>query len=142
MPDRTQTIAYPAPGSRPSRRDTEPLAPHVIVLFGATGDLAKRKLLPRLAYLQQSKSAPDVRIIGSATEDLTTDEFRERARQAVETYGTHRMSDDEWEQFASRLDYVSVSAGPKALAETVHAAEELLGEGVCRLHYLSVPPKA
>ncbi|GAA1692781.1 glucose-6-phosphate dehydrogenase [Kribbella yunnanensis] len=142
MPDRTQTIAYPAPGSRPSRRDEEPLAPHVIVLFGATGDLAKRKLLPGLAYLQQSKFAPDVRIVGSATEDLTVDEFRERARQAVETYGTHRMSDEEWTQFASRLDYVSVSAGPEALAATVKAAEDLLGAGACRLHYLSVPPKA
>ena len=49
-----QTIAYPAPGSRPYRRDSETLAPHVIVLFGATGDLAKRKLIPGLAYLEQS----------------------------------------------------------------------------------------
>ncbi|MEV0799715.1 glucose-6-phosphate dehydrogenase [Kribbella sp. NPDC050281] len=142
MPDRTQTIAYPAPGSRPSRRDPLPLAPHVIVLFGATGDLAKRKLLPGLAYLQQSKFAPDVRIIGSATEDLTTDEFRARARDAVETFGTHRMSDAEWAQFADRLDYVPVTAGPEALAAAVKSAEALLGPDACRLHYLSVPPKA
>jgi glucose-6-phosphate 1-dehydrogenase len=142
MPDRTQTIAYPAPGSRPSRRDPAPLAPHVIVLFGATGDLAKRKLLPGLAYLQQSKFAPDVRIIGSATEDLTTDEFRARAREAVETFGTHRMSDAEWAQFADRLDYVPVTAGPEALAAAVKSAEALLGPDACRLHYLSVPPKA
>jgi len=101
MPDRTQTIAYPAPGSRPSRRDPEPLAPHVIVLFGATGDLAKRKLLPGLAYLQQSRFAPDVRIIGTATEDLTCDEFRERARQAVEMFGTHAMSDAEWDEWVA-----------------------------------------
>jgi glucose-6-phosphate 1-dehydrogenase len=142
MPDRTQTIAYPAPGSRPSRRDPEPLAPHVIVLFGATGDLAKRKLLPGLAYLQQSKFAPDVRIIGSATEELTCDEFRARARDAVETFGTHRMSDEEWAQFADRLEYVPVTAGPEALAAAVKAAEEKLGPDACRLHYLSVPPKA
>src|SRR6478672_13008848 len=38
---RPQTIAYPAPSSRPYGRELEPLAPHVIVLFGATGDLAK-----------------------------------------------------------------------------------------------------
>ncbi|TDO56057.1 glucose-6-phosphate 1-dehydrogenase [Kribbella sp. VKM Ac-2571] len=142
MPDRTQTIAYPAPGSRPSRRDPEPLAPHVIVLFGATGDLAKRKLLPGLAYLQQSKFAPDVRVIGTATEDLSCDEFRERARKAVETFGTHKMSDQEWAQFAERLEYVPVTAGPEALAAAVKAAEELLGPDACRLHYLSVPPKA
>ncbi|WP_328519073.1 glucose-6-phosphate dehydrogenase [Kribbella sp. NBC_00359] len=142
MPDRTQTIAYPAPGSRPSRRDQEPLAPHVIVLFGATGDLAKRKLLPGLAYLQQSKFAPDVRIIGTATEELTCDEFRARAREAVERFGTHKMSDEEWAQFADGLEYVPVSAGPEALAVAVKAAEEKLGPDACRLHYLSVPPKA
>ena len=142
MPDRTQTIAYPAPGSRPSRRDQEPLAPHVIVLFGATGDLAKRKLLPGLAYLQQSKFAPDVRIIGTATEELTCDEFRARAREAVERFGTHKMSDEEWAQFADRLEYVPVTAGPEALAAAVKAAEEKLGPDACRLHYLSVPPKA
>lgn len=142
MPDRTQTIAYPAPGSRPSRRDPQPLAPHVIVLFGATGDLAKRKLLPGLAYLQQSKFAPDVRIIGSATEELTSDEFRTRAREAVEKFGTHKMSDQEWAMFADRLEYVASTAGPEALAAAVKAQEELLGPDVRRLHYLSVPPKA
>jgi glucose-6-phosphate 1-dehydrogenase len=142
MPDRTQTIAYPAPGSRPSRRDLEPLAPHVIVLFGATGDLAKRKLLPGLAYLQQSRFAPDVRIIGSATEDLTSDEFRGRAREAIETFGTHHISDEDWATFAERLEYVPVGAGPEALAAAVKKAEELLGPDARRLHYLSVPPKA
>jgi glucose-6-phosphate 1-dehydrogenase len=142
MPDRTQTIAYPAPGSRPARRDQEPLAPHVIVLFGATGDLAKRKLLPGLAYLQQSRFAPDVRIIGTATEDITCDEFRERARQAVETFGTHKLNDEQWAQFAERIEYVPVTAGPEALASAVKAAEELLGPDARRLHYLSVPPKA
>ena len=142
MPDRTQTIAYPAPGSRPSRRDPEPLAPHVIVLFGATGDLAKRKLLPGLAYLQQSKFAPDVRVIGTATEELTSDEFRDRARQAIEKFGSHRMSDEDWRVFAERLEYVPVKAGPEALASAVKSAEALLGPDTCRLHYLSVPPKA
>ncbi|HEY0617099.1 MAG TPA: glucose-6-phosphate dehydrogenase [Kribbella sp.] len=142
MPDGTQTIAYPSPGSRPSRRDPEPLAPHVIVLFGATGDLAKRKLLPGLAYLQQSRFAPDVRIIGTATEPLTTEEFRARARQAIDTFGTHKMTDEEWTQFSERLEYVARDAGPEALAAAVKNAEALLGPDARRLHYLSVPPKA
>jgi glucose-6-phosphate 1-dehydrogenase len=143
MPDsRSQTIAYPAPGARPSRRDLEPLAPHVIVLFGATGDLAKRKLLPGLAYLQQNRFAPDVRIIGTATEELTTDEFRARARKAIDTYGTHKITEQEWEQFSARLSYVATTAGPEALATAVKEAEALLGPDTCRLHYLSVPPKA
>jgi glucose-6-phosphate 1-dehydrogenase len=142
MPDGTQTIAYPSPGSRPSRRDPEPLAPHVIVLFGATGDLAKRKLLPGLAYLQQSRFAPDVRIIGTATEQLTSEEFRARAREAIDTFGTHKITDAEWAQFSERLEYVASDAGPEALAAAVKNAETLLGPNVRRLHYLSVPPKA
>ena len=63
---RAQTIAYPAAVARPNRRGLEPLAPHVIVLFGATGDLAKRKLLPGLAFLERSALAPDVRVVGTA----------------------------------------------------------------------------
>ena len=70
MADRPQTIAYPAPDARPRSRDVEPLAPHVIVLFGATGDLAKRKLLPGLAYLAQSSLAPDIRVVGTAMDDI------------------------------------------------------------------------
>ena len=110
---RPQTIAYPAPSSRPHRRDLEPLAPHVIVLFGATGDLAKRKLLPGLAYLEESALAPDVRVVGTAMEDLSTDEFRALARSAVESFGTHAMDDDAWARFAERLTYVPQGAGPE-----------------------------
>jgi glucose-6-phosphate 1-dehydrogenase len=139
---RPQSIAYPAAASRSSRHALAPLAPHVIVLFGATGDLAKRKLLPGLAYLQESKFAPDVRIIGTAMNEMTPDEFRAHARSAVDTFGTHAIGDDGWAQFAERLDYVPQSAGPDALAAAVKQAETLLGPEVRRLHYLSVPPKA
>src|SRR5262249_38881182 len=88
---RPQTIAYPAPKSRPRRRDLGPLAPHVIVLFGATGDLAKRKLLPGLGYLAESALAPDIRVVGTAMEDLSTEEFRELTKAAVANFGTHKL---------------------------------------------------
>jgi glucose-6-phosphate 1-dehydrogenase len=139
---RPQTIAYPGPGSRPYRRDQEPLEPHVIVLFGATGDLAKRKLLPGLAYLCESSLAPEVRIVGTAMEDMSTDEFRELAHRAVRTFGTHRLMDEAWAGFADRLTYVPQGAGPEGLTAAVKEAEAKLGEDVHRLHYLSVPPKA
>jgi len=139
---RPQSIAYPAPGSRPHRRDPEPLAPHVIVLFGATGDLAKRKLLPGLAYLDDSALAPDIRVVGTAMEDMTTEEFRTHARDAVRSFGTHTLTDEAWARFADRLTYVPQSAGPEGLTAAVKAAETALGPDVRRLHYLSVPPKA
>jgi glucose-6-phosphate 1-dehydrogenase len=137
-----QTIAYPAPGARPQRRGEDMLLPHVIVLFGATGDLARRKLLPGMAHLELSALAPDVRIIGTSLEEMTDDEFRALAREAVEDFGTHPLTDEQWGSFAARLSYVPQGAGPKALADAVAKAEAELGPESRRLHYLSVPPKA
>jgi glucose-6-phosphate 1-dehydrogenase len=140
--DRAQTIAYPAPDARPRSRDAEALAPHVVVLFGATGDLAKRKLLPGMAYLAQSSLAPDIRVVGTAMDDIDTDEFRALARRSVESFGTHKIDDVAWQTFADRLTYVPQGAGPEGLTAAVKEAEALLGPGCRRLHYLSVPPKA
>jgi glucose-6-phosphate 1-dehydrogenase len=137
-----QTISYPSPSARAKRRVTDELAPHVIVLFGATGDLAKRKLLPGLAYLQLSDYAPDVRIIGTAMEDHSTDEFRAIAEAAVHSFGTHPIDDAQLGEFLQRLSYVPQSAGPEGLTAAVKDNEAVLGPDVRRLHYLSVPPKA
>ncbi|HEV7468803.1 MAG TPA: glucose-6-phosphate dehydrogenase [Pseudonocardia sp.] len=140
--NRPQTISYPDPSGRPHMREQEKLAPHVVVLFGATGDLAKRKLIPGMAYLMQSSLAPDIRVVGTAMEDIGTEEFRTLARAAVASFGTHAMDDETWAKFSDRLTYVPQGAGPEALTGAVKEAESLLGEDALRLHYLSVPPKA
>ena len=148
-PANPQSIAYPAAGARPNRRDTETLAPHVIVLFGATGDLAKRKLLPGMAYLVQSSLAPSIRVVGTSLEDLSDDEFRALTKAAVDSFGSHELTEEQWADFAARVTYVPQGAGPEALAIAVSAAEAALAvdagvtaTDVQRLHYLSVPPKA
>ncbi len=140
--EKPQTVSYPAPGARPHRHDESALDPHVIVLFGATGDLAKRKLIPGLAYLEQSELAPNIEVVGTSLEDLTVDEFRELAKSAIDAFGTHKLNDEQWARFAKTITYVPQSAGPTALATAVAAAEEKLGPNARRLHYLSVPPKA
>ena len=90
-----QTISYPAPGSRPSRRSgVEPTAPHVVVLFGATGDLARRKLLPGMAHLAISALAPDIRIVGTSIEDYDDDTFRAFTKAALDEFGNHPMTED------------------------------------------------
>jgi glucose-6-phosphate 1-dehydrogenase len=140
---RPQTISYPAVEiSRTARGALEPVAPHVITLFGATGDLARRKLLPGLAHLVASELAPDIRIVGTSLEDLDDDQFREFARKAVVEFGHSRLSAEKWDAFDDHLVYVPQSAGPDALAAAVRHAEEQLGPDARRLHYLSVPPKA
>ena len=142
LPRDPQTIAWPARSRARQRGAVESLPPHVIVLFGATGDLAKRKLLPGLGYLQQSRFTPDVRIVGTAMDDLSTDEFRALAKTAIDSFGTHKLSDAAWAEFSEKLTYVPQGAGPEALTSAVKAAEELLGDEARRLHYLSVPPRA
>jgi glucose-6-phosphate 1-dehydrogenase len=137
-----QTIAYPSPNARPSRRGTDVIPPHVIVLFGATGDLSKRKLLPGLAHLALSALAPDIQVIGTSLEDHTEETFRNFAKQAVGEFSHHPLTPQQWDAFAERLTYVPTSAGPEGLAEKVKIAEEKLGGQVGRLHYLSVPPAA
>jgi glucose-6-phosphate 1-dehydrogenase len=137
-----ENIAYPAAAFRPSRRAREHIPPHVVVLFGATGDLARRKLLPGLTRLSLSALAPDLRIIGTSLEDYDSESFRAFARSAVDEFGTRPLTDGEWATFAGKLQYVGQRAGPAALAQAVSDAEQQLGSEVNRLHYLSVPPKA
>ncbi|MFX4272775.1 glucose-6-phosphate dehydrogenase [Propionibacteriaceae bacterium Y1685] len=138
---KAQTIAYPDPHARP-RNAEEPMDPHVIVLFGATGDLARRKLLPGLAHLTVSKLAPDIRVIGTSLEDIDSEAFRRLAREAIDEFGDDRFTDEQWNDFAERLSYVPQPEGAAKLQAAVREAEDLLGEGTRRLHYLSVPPKA
>ncbi len=140
-----QTISYPGPApamNRARRGDLDHLPPHVIVLFGATGDLARRKLLPGLAHLAASALAPDIRVIGSSLEELDDDGFRKVAQEAIDEFGSHRLTPEEWQSFAEHLVFVPQSAGPEALAQAVADAEAQLGPDVRRLHYLSVPPRA
>jgi glucose-6-phosphate 1-dehydrogenase len=133
-------IAYPAPGSRTGGPRREYVAPHVVVLFGATGDLARRKLLPGLARLSESKLAPAVRIVGTSLDGLDDASFRQFARSAVAEFGGGKLADDQIEVFTDKVQYVRQSDGAEALARAVSNAELQLGEDVRRLHYLSVPP--
>jgi glucose-6-phosphate 1-dehydrogenase len=140
-----QTIAYPAPGARPSRLLTEKIPPHVIVLFGATGDLARRKLIPGMAHLTLSALTPDIEIVGTSLEDYDDDSFREFARNSLQEFSHRQLTPEQWEHFSQKLTYVPQKEGPEGLVSCVKAAEARLASGtaeVRRLHYLSVPPAA
>jgi glucose-6-phosphate 1-dehydrogenase len=120
-----------------------PLKPHVVVLFGATGDLARRKLLPGLFHLANAGLLRECRIVGTSLEVLDDDSFRDFARKALDEFARHGFDDDSWERFRDRLLYVPQSDGVDLLAKRVDEAERALGGGdVARLHYLSVPPAA
>ena len=125
-----------------SRSGVGPKEPQVVVLFGATGDLARRKLLPGLFHLVTSGFIPGCRIVGVSLDDLDADTFRDRTKAALDEFFTRSVDTTKWQEFASLLDYVPTSAGPEALAAAVKRAEGELDTGTQRLHYLSVPPKS
>ncbi len=119
-----------------------PRYPQIVVLVGATGDLARRKLIPGLFHLANSKFLPGYRIIGVSLDDLDAEGFRKVARSALDEFSTRKTADKDWNPFAANLDYVSLSGGPAALKAAVERAEQAFGGETRRLHYLSVPPNA
>lgn len=116
--------------------------PHVVVIFGATGDLARRRLLPGLLHLSRSRFAPDLRIVGTSLEDIGDEEFRDIAARACEEFSRREVTKDERDQWVSALRYVPQGSGSGALSEAVQEQAAQLDGEARLLHYLSVPPKA
>jgi glucose-6-phosphate 1-dehydrogenase len=119
-----------------------PRYPHLVMLFGATGDLAKRKLLPGLFHLASAGFIPECRIVGVSLDDIDADGFRRVARAALDEFSQRPVTDEAWTKFAERLDYVPLSAGAAALKAAATKAERTFSGESRRLHYLSVPPNA
>ncbi|MEO7422266.1 MAG: glucose-6-phosphate dehydrogenase, partial [Ornithinibacter sp.] len=84
-------------------------APTTVVLFGATGDLAKRKLIPGLLHLFQSGLIDDLRVVGTSLDEISADDFRELALLAIREHSTRELADEDWREFAQRLDFVPLS---------------------------------
>jgi glucose-6-phosphate 1-dehydrogenase len=115
----------------------------VIVLFGATGDLARRKLLPGMFHLARVGLMPErFRIVGVARREMEPDEFRELAREAVAASGRRSPDPEAWDRFAASLDFVGVGDGFEPLAEALGAARGEIGGDRGVLFYLSLPPGA
>ncbi|MGH9121800.1 MAG: glucose-6-phosphate dehydrogenase, partial [Acidimicrobiales bacterium] len=120
----------------------EAAPPHLIVLFGATGDLARRKLIPALLHLIRHGLLTECRIVGVSQDDMDDSAFQDFARKACVEFCRDFSFDRDWDQFGPLLSYVPVTAGPEALAATVAKQEVELGGSPQRLHYMSVPPFA
>jgi glucose-6-phosphate 1-dehydrogenase len=118
------------------------------VLFGATGDLAKRKLLPGLYHLACAGLLPDrYRIIGTAPPEfaLSDEEFVAHAKDSANEFCMIKPAGASWDDFASRLSFGAASPeDPSPLVSAVEKAEsEIGGSGtVGRLFHLAVPPSA
>jgi glucose-6-phosphate 1-dehydrogenase len=115
----------------------------VIVLFGATGDLAKRKLLPGMFHLAQGGLMPErFRIVGAARREIGEEEFRRLAREAIAESGRDSAEGEDLDEFAESLRFAGVGDGFEPLAEEIERARQDLGPDAELLFYLSLPPQA
>src|SRR6185312_6948688 len=106
-----------------------------LVVFGITGDLAKKMTL-RSLYRLCKRGLLDVPVIGVAVDDWSVEKLREHAREAIEQSG-EKLEEDVFERFASRLSYVS---GDFADEKTYERLAKQLGDAAAPVFYLEVPP--
>lgn len=136
--------AVPTPESSPTAAAAK--EPLTVVLFGATGDLAHRKILPALFALWKGKFLPhQIAIVGVAIDKMSDDEFRQMARQAITDHGRVKpTNDDKWHKFAELLSYQPAdfadSASFDRLGKRVTAIETQHGLPGNRLFYLAIAP--
>lgn len=121
--------------------------PQTLVVFGASGDLARRKLLPALYDLACDGLLPErYAIVGSGASRLDDADFRERARAGIDAFSRHRLDDGRWQAFARALSYVSAPldepAGFGPLRERLVTLDAELGAEGRRLFYCGTPPSA
>jgi glucose-6-phosphate 1-dehydrogenase len=126
------------------RRTPEPCA---LTIFGASGDLTQRKLLPALYSLAFRRLLPErFAIVGVARTEESTEDFRERMRAAVQEFARDPFRDDVWTQLAEGMRYVATDfaddGGMDRVAEALTELDRERATKGNRVYYLAVPPSA
>jgi glucose-6-phosphate 1-dehydrogenase len=140
-------VTPPTPAGNPLREGLRvggASEPALFTIFGATGDLAQRKLLPAIYNLaKRGLLPPRFGVIGYARTDMTDDGFRRFAKAAIEAHSRTPIDERFWPAFASMLHYhaggFDDSKHFHALARTLADLDKQIGGGAHRVFYLSTP---
>ena len=119
--------------------------PCSVVIFGATGDLTHRKLVPALYNLAaDGELPPAVVVIGFARRPKTDEEFRNELEEATRKFSRQAVRDEIWKTFAQSISYhqseFGDSDGYKSLAQSLEKIDQERGTRGNRLFYLAVAP--
>jgi glucose-6-phosphate 1-dehydrogenase len=119
--------------------------PQILIIFGASGDLTQRKLVPALYQMRlERKIPPELTIVGVARREWSHDYFREHMREGVEQFGGGLQSEELWNDFAKGLFYCSGNIDDpesyQKLKDFLAELDELRGTRGNRVFYLSVAP--
>jgi glucose-6-phosphate 1-dehydrogenase len=118
----------------------------VLVIFGASGDLTKRKLIPALYNLALEKRLPErFWVVGFARSDMSDGEFRNRMREAVSEFSRTGLKDEQvWQQFASTLYYIrgdyNETGAYQRLKSMLEGFDRSSRVMPVRVFYLAMPP--
>ena len=120
--------------------------PCALVIFGGTGDLSSRKIIPALYNLAHQRLLPAAfAVVGTARAPLTDEAYREALHADLLEYSrTKPIDEDVWQSFAERVHYVSTHdpTGYDDLRERLARVDREVGTGGNRLFYLATPPSA
>ncbi|RMF25990.1 MAG: glucose-6-phosphate dehydrogenase [Cyanobacteria bacterium J083] len=120
--------------------------PQIIVIFGASGDLTQRKLVPAIYQLKQERRLPpEITIVGVARREWSHEYFREHLKQGIEEFGNGIGSEELWSDFAEGVYYFSADMTDlesyKKLKEFLEELDKIRGTRGNRVFYLAVSPK-
>src|SRR5580704_2216335 len=137
-----QTEANPLREGLSSRAVPQPCS---VVIFGATGDLTHRKLMPALYNLAaDGELPPAVSVIGFARRPKADDDFRKEMEEAVKKFSRQTVRDEIWKNFAQSIFYhqsdFSDESGFKSLAQRLDKIDKERGTRGNRLFYFAVGP--
>src|SRR5215207_4332441 len=123
-----------------------PVPPTTLTIFGVTGDLAHRKLLPAIYNLAHEGALPErFNLIGAARRDLPDEEFREQARNSIREFSRRPPDEQVLDKLLERLHYIACPFDDAEGYKRVRAAiEELDTDGdapLNRVYYLSTAPE-
>jgi glucose-6-phosphate 1-dehydrogenase len=123
----------------------QPAGPCAMVIFGAGGDLTKRKLIPAIYNLAKGKLLSEqFAVIGVSVEQFSTDDFRQRATQDIEQYSTSGVDMTSWDWFVRRIYYISGDFNDPQLyqkvRDTLSQVEKEQGTQGNVLFYLATSP--
>ena len=121
--------------------------PQIIVIFGASGDLTHRKIIPALYNLFREKMLPEhFAIVGYARTEWTDEQFREEARKSLEEFSRTSVEDEYWKPFSDGLTYRYGAFDDEKAFHPLHdhlsELDEARGTEGRRLYYAATPPSA
>jgi glucose-6-phosphate 1-dehydrogenase len=123
-----------------------PVPATTLVIFGATGDLARRKLLPALYNLAHEGALPErFNLIGVSRRDLSDDDFRAQARDSIRQYSRRRPDEQVLDGLLGHMQYIGNpfddTEGYAKIGAAMDALDEQAGQPLSRVYYLSTAPE-